>query len=284
MRAVLGAGAAPLLVAVAVGLVGARVADRAAARWRTRCRPGPLPAAVDAFGRTGPGGPAVVRSRLVAAVGVVVGRIGATARRLAARPADLVADRRTGVVVVAALAGAGLGGPGSALAAAGAAWWLPRWWAHRGRRRVEAAIADELPDALDLLTLAVEAGCNLHLALELVSPLAGRAIGGPLADVQARVARGDALGVALDALRPVAALRGLAGCLVDAERFGSPLIEPLQRLAAEARATRRRRAEEAARRLSVTLLFPLVLCVLPAFGLLTVVPVLAGSLESLQLP
>jgi hypothetical protein len=46
---------------------------------------------------------------------------------------------------------------------------------------------------------------------------------------------------------------------------------------------RRRRAEEDARRLPVQLLFPLVLCVLPAFGLLAVVPLLLASLQSLQL-
>ena len=45
---------------------------------------------------------------------------------------------------------------------------------------------------------------------------------------------------------------------------------------------RRREAEERARRLPVQLLFPLVVCVLPAFGLLAVVPLLAGSLPALS--
>jgi tight adherence protein C len=54
-------------------------------------------------------------------------------------------------------------------------------------------------------------------------------------------------------------------------------------LATDVRADRRRRAEEAARRVPVKLLFPLVLCVLPAFALLTVAPLLAGALGSLRL-
>ena len=69
--------------------------------------------------------------------------------------------------------------------------------------------------------------------------------------------------------------------LVASERYGVPLTEGLDRVAREARLERRRRAEERARRLPVLLLFPLVLCVLPAFGLLTVVPLLVGSLPDL---
>jgi tight adherence protein C len=70
---------------------------------------------------------------------------------------------------------------------------------------------------------------------------------------------------------------------VASERYGAPLADALVTLAADARADRRRRAEEAARRVPVQLLFPLVLCVLPAFVLLTLAPLLAGALGSLRL-
>jgi pilus assembly protein TadC len=59
------------------------------------------------------------------------------------------------------------------------------------------------------------------------------------------------------------------------------LALPLERVAEQARDVRRRHAEESARRVPVQLLFPLVACVLPAFVLLTVVPLLAGTLRSL---
>ena len=74
----------------------------------------------------------------------------------------------------------------------------------------------------------------------------------------------------------------LVAALLASERYGAPLLDGLARLAAELRSDRRRRAEEAARRVPVKLLFPLVFCTLPAFALLTVAPLLAGALGSLR--
>ena len=71
--------------------------------------------------------------------------------------------------------------------------------------------------------------------------------------------------------------------LVASERYGAPVAAGLERLAGEVRRDRRRRAEEAARRVPVKLLFPLVGCTLPAFGLLTVAPLIAGALRALRL-
>ena len=79
------------------------------------------------------------------------------------------------------------------------------------------------------------------------------------------------------------AARPLTAALVASERYGAPVVAGLERLAAEVRRDRRRRAEEAARRVPVKLLFPLVTCTLPAFALLTVAPLIAGTLGSLRL-
>jgi pilus assembly protein TadC len=71
----------------------------------------------------------------------------------------------------------------------------------------------------------------------------------------------------------------LRSALVDGER----LAPGLAGLAADARDLRRRRAEEAAARLPVRLLLPLVCCSLPAVAVLTIVPILAGALRGLRL-
>ena len=91
----------------------------------------------------------------------------------------------------------------------------------------------------------------------------------------------EALGIVGDRLG--SAVVPLVAALTAGDRMGNPLRSALAELGVQARLDRRRRAEEAARRLPVTLLFPLVCCTLPAFGLLTVVPLVVGSLRALRL-
>jgi tight adherence protein C len=149
-------------------------------------------------------------------------------------------------------------------------------------RRREADLRDALPDVIDLLRLAVTAGLNVHLALRVVAAEVDGVIGDALDDVLRDNDLGVRLADALDALALLGEpVRPLHMALVSAARDGAPLAASLERAADEARLHRRRHAEVRARRLPVQLLFPLVMCILPAFGLLTVVPLLAGSLGSL---
>ena len=79
------------------------------------------------------------------------------------------------------------------------------------------------------------------------------------------------------------AVRRFVAALVSCDRYGAPLGATLDRLAIDVRTASRQRAEAAARRLPVRLLFPLVTCILPAFALLTVAPLIAGSFQGLGL-
>jgi tight adherence protein C len=157
--------------------------------------------------------------------------------------------------------------------------------ARRRLRRAAAQSVRELADVIDLFALAVASGLNLRLALYAVASRAPPAWTAALLGTVHRVERG--IGVA-DALDDLPAATGehahpLVSVLVTSERYGTALLPALDRLAGEARLEQRRRAEEAARRVPVKLLFPLVLCILPAFGALTVAPLLAGALGSLRL-
>jgi tight adherence protein C len=169
---------------------------------------------------------------------------------------------------------------------AGLGWWRARpvsaWIERRNARGRADAVRQSLPDVADLLRLAASAGLTAHLAVGVVADASDGPLGEALDEARRRAAMGARLADGLDALLPLGdAVRPLHLALTAAARDGASLVGPLERVGDEARLIRRRRAEERARRLPVQLLFPLVLCILPAFGLLTVVPLLAGSLGSL---
>src|SRR5262249_35845754 len=101
-------------------------------------------------------------------------------------------------------------------------------------------------------------------------------------EVARRVGHGQRLADALTALvdgvgEPI---RPVVAAITGTERYGAPLGPMLELLAHEARHERRRRAEEAARTLPVKLCFPLVGCLLPAFVLLPIAPLIAGAIRS----
>jgi tight adherence protein C len=166
-----------------------------------------------------------------------------------------------------------------------AIWGAPRWRAARDARAQAALVAAEVPEVVDLLRLAVGAGLTVSLAVAAVGRHGRGSVAQGLADAAAATRRGRRLADALDDLpeqvgEPV---RALASTLAGCERYGHAIGPALERLAADCRDDQRRQAEAAARRVPVLLLFPLVLCVLPAFALLTVAPLVAGALRALHL-
>ena len=76
-------------------------------------------------------------------------------------------------------------------------------------------------------------------------------------------------------------LRRAAALLGRSEALGSSLADEMSRLAVDVREGRRSRATERARTAPVKMLFPLVFLILPAFLLLTVVPVLLSTVRSI---
>lgn len=160
--------------------------------------------------------------------------------------------------------------------------------AEPARRRAGASApsaADELPLLLDLLATATAAGMSGPAAFG----AAVTALRGPLGSSLGAVAAATTLGgrfaevlhatlahLALPDLSRAATILGRSGSL------GVPVSVALRDLAAEHRRARRRAAEQQARTAPVRMLFPLVFLVLPAFLLLTVVPMLLATLGSLS--
>jgi tight adherence protein C len=136
----------------------------------------------------------------------------------------------------------------------------------RARERQEL-IQRELPDVLDQVTICVEAGLGFEAALARAAttgkgPL-GRELGHTLQDIGLGMPRRAALDQLLQRT-DVADLRHFVVAIAQAERHGVPIAQVLRIQADELREKRRQRAEERALKIPVKLVFPLILCILPA--------------------
>ena len=159
-------------------------------------------------------------------------------------------------------------------------------WKRRSDKRQNHSIIGDLAEVIDLFLLGTSAGLTVWLTLEEVSKHAQGQLGETLRETVHRVSLGASLIETLEWLshQHNSQLRLLTRPLIEAERYGVALEPSLLRAREETRQDRRRQAEAAARRVPVKLMFPLVLCILPAFGLLTVVPQLVSTLNLLQAP
>jgi len=153
----------------------------------------------------------------------------------------------------------------------------------RAARQRRARIEHELPTAMDLLVLTVRAGLTPHHAVDELAIIVDGPVGEAFGEVLRRTQRGlafaDALAALPELLGPRAA--GLADVIAASDRHGLPLGPTLDQLALEAGAARQRLDQADARRLPVRLSFPLVLCTLPSFVLLGIVPSMIAALSSL---
>ena len=147
------------------------------------------------------------------------------------------------------------------------------------RRRQE--VTRGLPLVVDLLAVALAAGAAPSTALRAVAA----AVDGPVAEeldgvVQALTVGRDPAQVWRDvARRP--GLGGLGRAMLRAVESGSSVSDALARLAEDQRAAARTEAESRARTVGVRAAVPLGLCLLPAFVLVGVVPLVAGMVAAL---
>jgi tight adherence protein C len=152
------------------------------------------------------------------------------------------------------------------VAAALAGYYAPNLWLYQKAHDRAAQTQRDLPDALDLLTISVEAGLGFDAALSQVA----RNTTGPLAQELARVLQEMQLGAGRsEALRSLAQrsslpeLKNFVTSMVQADAFGIPIGRVLRVQGKEMRDKRRQRAEEMAQKVPVKILFPLIFCILP---------------------
>lgn len=229
--------------------------------------------------------PAARRARLLASGEVVgdaeLGRIGSRPRRTVAVDRAVA---QAGTIVLSLAFGAIVMGPVGALLLAGVVGLAGPMIRRVDARRRAAATSSAVPDLVDLFLVAASAGRPVAGSLLVVASRAPPAVAPALRSARDRFRRGQALVECLGQLGAELGPAGepLTGALQQAAATGAPLVPLLEGVAAAARDARRRRAQEVARRLPVTMLLPLVACILPAAILLAVVPVLLVSVASLS--
>lgn len=140
-----------------------------------------------------------------------------------------------------------------------------------------------LPDAIDLLTISVEAGLGFDAAVQQVA----RNTEGPLAEEFARVLQEMQLGQGrAQALRSmsdrttVEDLHSFVGSMVQADAFGVPIAQVLRVQSAEMRVKRRQRAEQKAQQVPVKMTVPLIFFILPTLFIAVMGPAVLTVLDS----
>lgn len=164
----------------------------------------------------------------------------------------------------------------AATTAAGAlGFFVPALYVRQHRDLRVEAIEKELPDVLDVLAISVEAGVGLEGAIQAVverfsSPL-GDELGHMLSEMELGLSRREAL-QHLRARTDIPDLNGFVLALLQADALGMPMTRVLQTQADEMRRRRRGRVREAAAKLPVKILFPLIIFILPALFIVIMGP------------
>ncbi len=147
---------------------------------------------------------------------------------------------------------------------------LPNFWLAGRVKKRQAALRAALPDTLDLMVVCVEAGLGLDAAvnrisdeLSLVYPEMSAELGLVNLEMRAGASRAEALRH-LGARTGVDDIKSFCARLVQSDRFGTSIAKSLRTHADALRNQRRQRAEQAAAKTTVKLLFPLVFFIFPA--------------------
>jgi tight adherence protein C len=168
-----------------------------------------------------------------------------------------------------------IGHPMVALIAAGILFFLPDYWVTSVKDKRQNAMQADAADVVDQLTICVEAGLGFDAALARVAsttegPLTDE-LRHTLSDIQAGVPRAQALRALSDRAH-INEIRQVVTALLQAQKHGVPMAETLRIQSAEMRLKRKQRTEEKAAKLTVKMIFPIVVCFMPVFMIISLTP------------
>jgi tight adherence protein C len=170
----------------------------------------------------------------------------------------------------------------------GVGYLLPDIWLTRLVKRRQKRIQKSIPDAIDLLVICVDAGLGLDQALLRIGQEI--AVSHPeLHEEFMQINLEQRAGKPrIDAWQSVAdrtklpEFASLVTMLTQTDRFGTPIVRALSRFAEEIRTRRRQRAEEAAAKTKIKILFPLVLFIFPCIFIVLIGPAILQLMRTLN--
>ncbi|CAB3792365.1 hypothetical protein LMG28688_03494 [Paraburkholderia caffeinitolerans] len=171
---------------------------------------------------------------------------------------------------------------------AGLGYYLPGFVLQRCIARRKQIIFEDFPDAIDLMTVCVEAGLGLDAAImkvaeeiRLRSPVIATELELMLLEMRSGFSKEQAL--RNFAMRTgVEDIDGFATMLIQADRFGTSIGASLRVLSDTLRTRRRMRAEERAAKIAMKLLFPLMFCIFPTLLTVLMGPAFINIFRSLS--
>jgi len=204
---------------------------------------------------------------------------------LAGNPGAWTVERVMGAKGIGLLVGAVLGlvfGGGLNLrgflicaAAAAAGFFLPDLLLMNVGMKRQQELQRGLADALDMLTVCVEAGQGFDAAMQQVARSTTGPVSGEFARVLSEIQIGKSRGAAFSSLAArttVAEAKTFVSALVQADRLGLPIGNVLREQSNQMRLVRRQRAEEQAQKVPVKILFPMLLFIFPALFIVIIGP------------
>jgi tight adherence protein C len=162
--------------------------------------------------------------------------------------------------------------------------YLPGLWLGQKMKSRRKEIQKALPDALDLLTISVEAGCGFDQALQKVTQKWSNALAKEFDRVLAEIRMGRAR---RDALRDMSQrcdvddVNTFVSALIQADQLGVSLTRVLRVQSDQMRIRRRQRAEELAQQAPIKMLFPMVFLILPALFVVILGPAVPMVMRTL---
>jgi tight adherence protein C len=165
-------------------------------------------------------------------------------------------------------------------------WIVPGFLLSRRIAKRQREIEKVLPDSVDLLVICVEAGLALNQAFQRVavemrhaSSLLTEEISQMNLKIRAGTPREEAL-MDLADRTGVPDVRSLATMLVQTERFGTSIADSLRTHAETMRDKRQQRAEEAAAKTTIKMVFPLAICIFPALFVVILGPAVIQLIQT----